>query len=109
MATNADIQEQVNELNAAMSVVTTGIDTIKSDLVTAKGVIEQLRAEGVSDETLAGLEAAVNNVEAVASQFAAAASPDEPTPAPEDVPGPGEEPTPEPETPAEPVTEEPQQ
>lgn len=109
MATNADIQEQVNELNAAMSVVTTGIDTIKSDLVTAKGVIEQLRAEGVSDETLAGLEAAVNNVEAVASQFAAAASPDEPTPAPEDVPGPVEEPTPEPETPAEPVTEEPQQ
>ncbi|UVF61524.1 hypothetical protein SEA_DALANDE_109 [Gordonia phage DalanDe] len=111
MATNADIQEQVNELNAAVAVINSGVGTIKSDLATARDKISELESAGVAPETLAGLKAAVDNVETIASQFEVAVSPDEPTPAPEDLPGPVEEtpaePAPEPEAPAEPTTDEP--
>lgn len=100
MASNEAIQQQVGELNAAVSVITTGIETIKSDLTTAKGEIERLKAEGVSDETLAGLTAAVDNVERVADTFKAAVDPEQETPAPEDVPGPVESPEETPEAPA---------
>lgn len=97
---NEQIQSEINDLNASVSVISTGVTTLQSNLALAQAQIADLAAAGVSQDVIDNLSAAVDGAQAIAAKFEAAVDPAQPTPAPEDLPAPVE-PVVTPEAPAE--------
>lgn len=104
MASNEDIQSEVNDLKNATALIAEGVSTLKANLSVATDKINELESAGVSPDTLASLRAAVDGAQEIAGQFQAAADPDVPTPDPSELPDPVEptpsDPTPAPEQPS---------
>lgn len=87
---NQDIQNEINDLKAATSLIASGVGTLKTNLQTALDKIGELEAAGVSPEQVADLKAAVDGAQTIAGQFEAAADPEQPTPPVEELPDPVE-------------------
>lgn len=99
LMSNEAIQNEVNDLNAAVTVIGTGIGALTGNLDLALAKITELEAAGVDPVVVESLKAAVDGAQGIAAQFAAAVDPEQPTPPVEEIPTePVETPEPQPET-----------
>lgn len=86
MTSSENIQSEVNDLNAAVSTISAGVGTLNTNLATASQRIAELEAQGVDPEVIGNLKAAVDGAQSIADAFGAAVDPEQPTPAPEELP-----------------------
>lgn len=88
MATQEDLQTQVDELNSAVATIGAGVSSLKANLQLAADEI----AKGPQELNIDALTAAVDGAQALADQFLVpAVDPAQPTPPAEEVPAPVEE------------------
>ncbi|AZS07971.1 hypothetical protein SEA_SCHOMBER_124 [Gordonia Phage Schomber] len=87
---NEEIQQEVNDLREATQLISQGVGTLNTNLITATNKIAELEAAGVHPDTLASLRSAVDGAQEIAKQFAKAADPEQPTPDASELPQPVE-------------------
>lgn len=87
---NKEIQQEVEDLKAATALISEGVTTLQTNLLTASNKIAELEQAGVSPETIAQLRAAVDGAQTIAQQFEKAADSEQPTPDASELPQPVE-------------------